>query len=77
MAEESIRIDGDFARLRSQFEPAERDLPIRALGVISRSRFLTEHLILNPESFYPLRRGALAFREVRDFCKGIFRLRRA
>lgn len=68
---EEIEIDGDFERHKTTFEPAERDLPIRALGVISRSRFLTEHLILNPESFYPLRRGAMMFREVRDFLLGV------
>jgi len=72
-----IRVDGDFEGLRTNFEPAERDLPIRALGLISRSSFLTKHLILNPESFYPLRRGALLFRDVRDFTKGIFGLKRA
>jgi uncharacterized protein (DUF362 family) len=70
IAAEHIEIDGDFAGLSTRFEPAERDFPIRALGWISRSRFLTEHLILNPESFYPLRRGAMMFRDVRDFLKG-------
>lgn len=74
---DAIDIDGDFEGLRTEFEPAERDLPIRALGVISRSRFLTEKLILNPESFYPLRRGAMAFREVRDFCKGLVGMKKA
>ena len=72
-----ITVDGDFARYQTDFEPAERDLPIRALGLISRSRFLTEKLILNPESFYPLRRGAMMFRQVRDFVLGLLRLKRA
>ena len=71
IAAERIEIDGDFEGRRTRFEPAERDLPIRALGLISRSRFLTRHLILNPESFYPLRRGAMMFRDVRDFCRGL------
>ncbi len=75
IAEERIDVDGDFAGLRTTFEPAELDLPIRALGWISRSRFLTRHLILNPESFYPLRRGAMAFRDVRDFCLRAVRAR--
>jgi len=66
-----IDVDGDFDAYRTEFEPAVKDLPIRALGWISRSRFLTEKLILNPESFYPLRRGAMAFRDVRDFCLGL------
>jgi uncharacterized protein (DUF362 family) len=69
IAAEHIVIDGDFDGLRTHFEPAELDLPIRALGWISRSRFLTERLILNPESFYPLRRGAMLFRDVRDFLR--------
>jgi uncharacterized protein (DUF362 family) len=69
IASEHVEVDGDFEGLRTQFEPAELDLPIRALGWISRSRFLTERLILNPESFYPLRRGAMLFRDVRDFLK--------
>jgi len=76
IAVENIDIDGDFEGLRTPFEPAELDLPIRALGWISRSKFLTERLILNPESFYPLRRGAMAFRDVRDFCKGLAGVRR-
>jgi uncharacterized protein (DUF362 family) len=71
LAVDKIEIDGDFDGLKTEFEPAELDLPIRALGWISRSRFLTERLILNPESFYPLRKGAMAFRDVRDFCMGI------
>jgi len=62
-----IIVDGPFEAHRTHFLPAEKDLPIRMLGWISRSKFLTEKLILNPESFYPLRSGAMAFREVRDF----------
>ena len=65
--EKDILIDGPFDQHKTRFLPAEKDLPIRMLGWISRSRFLTEKLILNPESFYPLRSGAMAFREVRDF----------
>ena len=65
-----IEIDGDFDGLKTEFEPAERDLPIRALGLISHSRFLTEKLILNPEAFYPLRSAAFAFRGLRDAVLG-------
>jgi len=65
--EADIEVDGDFARHSCVFKPAEKDLPIKALAVISRSRFLTEKLILNPESFYPLRSAAMKFRVVRDF----------
>jgi hypothetical protein len=63
--------------LRTTFEPAEKDLPIKALALISRSRFLTERLILNPESFYPLRSAAMKFRDVRDFFLGSADERRA
>jgi uncharacterized protein (DUF362 family) len=75
--EEDIEVDGEFEKYRTTFEPAERDLPIRALGLISRSRFLTENLILNPESFYPLRKSAMIFRDVRDFVLGGFRRKKA
>lgn len=75
--ESNVEIDGDFEGYRTTFEPAERDLPIKLLGLISRSRFLTEKLILNPESFYPLRSAAMVFRGMRDFVFGLFRLRRA
>lgn len=71
IAQERIEIDGDFDKYRTSFKPAEKDLPIKALAVISRSRFLTEKLILNPESFYPLRSAAMRFRNVRDFCLGL------
>ncbi len=74
---DGIEIDGEFDKYRTTFEPAERDLPIRALGLISRSRFLTEKLILNPESFYPLRKSAMMFRDVRDFVLGGFRRKKA
>jgi len=65
--EQDIVVDGPFEAYKTNFLPAEKDLPIRMLGWISRSKFLTEKLILNPESFYPLRSGAMAFRGVRDF----------
>jgi uncharacterized protein (DUF362 family) len=77
IVEGDIEVDGDFERFSTTFEPAERDLPIRMLGVISHSRFLTEKLILNPESFYPLRSAAIMFREVRDRILGLLRLKRA
>jgi uncharacterized protein (DUF362 family) len=51
LASESIEVDGPFDEYTTDFEPAEKDLPIKLLGVISHSRFLTEKLIMNPESF--------------------------
>ena len=65
-----IQIDGEFDKLKTVFKPAERDLPIKVLGLISHSRFLVEKLILNPESFYPLRSAAFAFRNMRDMLLG-------
>jgi uncharacterized protein (DUF362 family) len=75
--EAGIFVDGDFEGLRTQFEPAEKDFPIRLLGYISHSKFLTEKLILNPEAFYPLRRVAVNFRSVRDHILGLFQAKRA
>ncbi len=61
-----IVIDGDFEQHRTVFEPAEKDFPIKLLGLISHSKFLTQTLILNPEAFAPLRSTAILFREIRD-----------
>ena len=72
-----IEITGKFDEYKTTFKPAERDLPIKMLGVISRSRFLTEKLIMNPESFYPLRSAAMMFRGARDFVLGLLRPRKA
>lgn len=74
---EVIEIDGDFAKHRVDFEPAEKDLPIKLLALISHSKFFTEKLILNPESFYPLRTAARTFRDIRDFVLGALRLKKA
>ncbi len=70
IAGSDITIDGDFEGLKCEFKPAELDLPIRALGWISRSKFLTEKLILDPEAFYPLRKVAFVFRDIRDTVLG-------
>jgi len=64
---ERIDIDGDFEGNKCKFKPADKDLPIKLLGAISHSRFLTEKLILNPEAFFPLRNAAVVFRDMRDF----------
>ena len=74
---DEIVVNGPFEQYRTRFEPAERDLPIKMLALISRSRFLTEKLILNPESFYPLRSAAMVFRQVRDFGLGVLGRRKA
>ncbi len=72
-----IEIDGDFEGFSTKFKPAEKDLPIKMLGVISHSKFLTEKLILDPEAFYPLRSAAQKFRVIRDRFLGVFRPGRA
>ncbi|MCK5407829.1 MAG: hypothetical protein KAJ37_10255, partial [Candidatus Krumholzibacteria bacterium] len=72
-----ISIDGEFEKYKTEFEPAEKDFPIRLLGYISHSKFLTERLILNPEAFYPLRKVAVSFRSVRDSVLGLFHQKRA
>jgi len=77
IAEADIEIDGDWSEFHTDFDPAERDFPIKMLALISRSKFLTEKLILNPESFYPLRSTAMAFRQVRDFLLGLVGAKRA
>jgi hypothetical protein len=70
--EADIRVDGDFDTYKVNFVPAEKDFPIRLLGYISHSKFLTERLILNPEAFYPLRTVAVNFRTVRDAVRNLF-----
>lgn len=67
---DAITIDGDYEGYKTTFEPAEKDFPIRLLGYISHSKFLTEKLIINPEAFYPLRRMAINFRSIRDRLAG-------
>lgn len=56
IAEDGIEIDGPFEELRTTVEPAVRDWAIRTLDLVSRSRFLTKHLLLNDTVFYPVRR---------------------
>jgi uncharacterized protein (DUF362 family) len=73
---DKIQIDGDFEKFSTRFEPADKDLPIRLLNLISHSRFLSEKLILNPESFYPLRTAAMAWREFRDAVLGTKNLKK-
>jgi uncharacterized protein (DUF362 family) len=75
--EADILINGDFEKYKVDFLPAEKDFPIRLLGYISHSKFLTERLILNPEAFYPLRRVAVNFRTVRDAVRNLFHRKRA
>ncbi|NIM19922.1 MAG: DUF362 domain-containing protein [Candidatus Latescibacteria bacterium] len=76
IAEGDIEINGDFEKFKTIIEPAEKDLPIKMLALISRSKFLTEKLILNPESFYPLRKSAMMWRDARDLVLKTLRFKR-
>ena len=75
--EARISIDGEFEKYKIEFDPAEKDFPIRLLGYISHSKFLTERLILNPEAFYPLRKVAVSFRSVRNSVRDLLHQKRA
>ena len=67
IASERIVLDGPVVRWERDFEPAKRDLPIRLLDLISRSKFLTNHLIFDGRFFYPLRRMAVTLRRIGVF----------
>jgi len=54
MSEERILVDSD-AQAAKKFEPAEQDWPIKLLNLMSRSGFLTKHLLLNDTVFFPAR----------------------
>ena len=65
IGEASITIDGDVAASSRRFEPARRDWAIKALNMVSRSRFLTRHLLLDDTWFYPIRRLVTLLRSLR------------
>lgn len=50
-----IIIDGDLEAHRRVFRPSEMDWAIRALDLLTRSSFLTHHVLLNDSIFYPSR----------------------
>lgn len=60
-----VAVDGPFAELRTQVEPASEDWAIKVMNRLSRSPFLARHLLLNDSLFYPLRRGVMLLRWVR------------
>jgi hypothetical protein len=64
VAPDQIEVDADTAAVR-QFLPAETDWPIRMLNLISHSRFLTRHLLMNDTVFMPARRFANFCRKVK------------
>jgi hypothetical protein len=48
-----------------RFEPAEKDWPIKMLNLLSRSKFMTKHVLLNDTIFFPARWFANACRAVK------------
>jgi hypothetical protein len=65
IAEDRIAIDADTVPSRP-FRPAETDWPIVMLNMISRSRFLTKHLLMNDAIFMPARRFANFCRRMKE-----------
>ena len=61
MAEADIDVDWDRPACK-MFQPAQTDWPIILLNLISRSSFLTRHILMNDSVFFPARRLANAFR---------------
>jgi len=55
--EEDIEVIGPFDELHHVIEPARMDWAIKIMNLVSRSRFLTDHLIINDTIFYPLRKA--------------------
>jgi len=69
MDEEGVTVDSDVTATW-QFEPAEKDWPIKMLNLISRSKFLTRHLLLNDTIFFPARAFANFCRAAKSRLKG-------
>jgi uncharacterized protein (DUF362 family) len=59
---EAIAVDGPFAEVATTVEPAVEDLAIKVMNRVSRSSFLTRHLLLNDRVFYPVRRAVTVLR---------------
>jgi uncharacterized protein (DUF362 family) len=62
VAGREVAVDGPFAELQTTVEPAAEDWAIRAMNVLSKSSFLTRHLLLNDGVFYPVRRAVMVLR---------------
>jgi uncharacterized protein (DUF362 family) len=62
LSEEQIVVDGPFAELQTDVEPAREDWAIKMMNRLSRSPFLTRHLLLNDNLFYPARRAVMLLR---------------
>lgn len=64
LGEDEVLIDGAFEELRTTAEPATEDWAIKLMNKLSKSQFLTKHLLLNDGVFYPVRRAVMVLRGV-------------
>jgi len=69
IGEDEIEVDADCEPVK-QFAPAEQDWPIKMLNLISRSQFLTKHLLMNDTIFFPARWFANFCRSIKARVKG-------
>ena len=53
LADSEIAVDGPFSELKTSVEPAIEDWAIKTMNLITRSPFLTKHLLLRDRIFYP------------------------
>jgi len=69
IAEDEIEVDADTEAVK-QFDPAEKDWPIKLLNLLSCSQFLTKHLLMNDTIFFPARWFANFCRSIKARVKG-------
>jgi uncharacterized protein (DUF362 family) len=62
--EDKIRIDGDFARYATHFEPAILDKAIAAMDYMSRYRWFVKYMLEKNFVFYPFRAAVQVLRKV-------------
>jgi len=55
IAQDSIRVDGDWAAHATQFEPAILDKAIAAMNYMSRYRWFVKYMLEKDTIFYPIR----------------------
>jgi uncharacterized protein (DUF362 family) len=64
MERAEIVVDGPFAELRTNVEPAREDWAIKFMNYLAKSPFLTKHLLLNDRIFYPVRALVILLRHL-------------
>jgi uncharacterized protein (DUF362 family) len=64
IGEREVAVQGPFRELQTTVEPAVEDWAIRTLNKLSKSSFLTKHLLLNDGVFYPIRRAVTLIRRL-------------